>query len=270
VVEGWAAEFGWLGERVGPRFAVRRSAAGLSGSCVACSAGRPQEWLAVGRARPRDHPDGMQRLLTTTGWDPMRCAMGWVPMWWNSSVTLPGCWWWTRPASSRRAPVGLGCSASIRARLGGSRTARSGCSWLRQRLRGRALVGRELYLPAEWACSGTPHRGARARAGRLPDQAAAGQQLLARALEAGVPAGWVTADEVYGGDARRRAWLEEQDLAYVLAVKATQPLWAASAQGPPSGPPVNWSLACPPAPGDAAAPATAPRAPGSRTGPGSR
>ena len=47
-----------------------------------------------------------------------------------------------------------------------------------------------------------------------------------------MPASWVTADEVYGGDARLRAWLEEHDLAYVLAVKATQPLWAAGEQGP--------------------------------------
>jgi hypothetical protein len=44
--------------------------------------------------------------------------------------------------------------------------------------------------------------------------------------------GWVTADEVDGGDAGRRAWLEEHDLASVLAVKATQPVWAAGAQGP--------------------------------------
>jgi SRSO17 transposase len=58
------------------------------------------------------------------------------------------------------------------------------------------------------------------------------QAMLARALDAGVPAGWVTADAVYGGDARLRAWLEDQDLAYVLAVKATQPLWAAGEQGP--------------------------------------
>jgi SRSO17 transposase len=56
--------------------------------------------------------------------------------------------------------------------------------------------------------------------------------MLTRALDAQVPPGWVTADEVYGGDARLRAWLEEQDLAYVLAVKATQPLWAAGEQGP--------------------------------------
>jgi SRSO17 transposase len=58
------------------------------------------------------------------------------------------------------------------------------------------------------------------------------QHMLERAVAAGVPARWVTGDEVYGGDARLRAWLEERDLAYVLAVKATQPLWAASPKGP--------------------------------------
>jgi SRSO17 transposase len=58
------------------------------------------------------------------------------------------------------------------------------------------------------------------------------QQMLERAVNAGVPAGWVSADEVYGGDARLRAWLEQQDLGYVLAVKATQRLWAASEHGP--------------------------------------
>jgi SRSO17 transposase len=58
------------------------------------------------------------------------------------------------------------------------------------------------------------------------------QAMLERAVDAGVPAGWVAADEVYGGDARLRAWLEDHDLAYVLAVKATQPLWAHGEQGP--------------------------------------
>jgi SRSO17 transposase len=55
--------------------------------------------------------------------------------------------------------------------------------------------------------------------------------MLERALEAGVPAGWVTADEVYGGSPALRGWLETRAMPYVLAVKATEPL------PPPSGPP---------------------------------
>jgi SRSO17 transposase len=94
-------------------------------------------------------------------------------------------------------------------------------------------VDRELYLPKEW----TTDVDRRAEA-HVPDQVSfqtkpqLAQQLLERALDAGVPAGWVTADEVYGADARLRAFLEERDLAYVLAVKATQPVWTAGEQGP--------------------------------------
>jgi SRSO17 transposase len=65
------------------------------------------------------------------------------------------------------------------------------------------------------------------------------QAMLERALDAQVPAGWVTADEVYGGDARLRACLEQRGLAYVLAVKATQPLWAHGEQVPPNCPPAS-------------------------------
>lgn len=46
--------------------------------------------------------------------------------------------------------------------------------------------------------------------------------MLTRALDGGVPAAWVTADEVYGGDGAFRRALEERGQAYVLAVKRTQ------------------------------------------------
>jgi SRSO17 transposase len=99
--------------------------------------------------------------------------------------------------------------------------------------RGRALVDRELYLPKEWAADAArraeAHVPAKVGFQTKPQLA---QAMLERAVDAGVPAGWVTADEVYGGDARLRAWLEDHDLAYVLAVKATQPLWAAGEHGP--------------------------------------
>src|SRR4051794_41916463 len=49
--------------------------------------------------------------------------------------------------------------------------------------------------------------------------------MLERALDAGVPAQWVTADAVYGGDRRLRLWLEERQMPHVLAVKRTEPLW---------------------------------------------
>jgi hypothetical protein len=44
--------------------------------------------------------------------------------------------------------------------------------------------------------------------------------MLTRALDAGVPAGWLTADEVYGQDKRLRVWCEQHGLPYVLVTRS--------------------------------------------------
>jgi SRSO17 transposase len=98
---------------------------------------------------------------------------------------------------------------------------------------GHAFLDRALYLPKGWT-----EDPARCRAAGVPADAAfrtkpgLAQAMLERALDAGVPAEWVTGDEVYGGDRRLRVWLEGRDLPHVLAVKRTEPLWAATARGP--------------------------------------
>ena len=55
--------------------------------------------------------------------------------------------------------------------------------------------------------------------------------MLERALDAGVPAAWVTADEVYGGSPALRGWLEGRGVWHVLAVKCTEPLEVSSPNG---------------------------------------
>jgi SRSO17 transposase len=52
------------------------------------------------------------------------------------------------------------------------------------------------------------------------------QRMLARAFAAGVPAAWVTGDEVYGNSGPLCSWLEAQERAYVLAVACDQLVWA--------------------------------------------
>ena len=54
--------------------------------------------------------------------------------------------------------------------------------------------------------------------------------MLERAFAAGVPAAWVTGDEVYGATGGLRRWLEEEGRPYVLAVRANQYVWAGSRQ----------------------------------------
>jgi SRSO17 transposase len=84
---------------------------------------------------------------------------------------------------------------------------------------GHALIDRRLYLPRSWA--GNPAR--RAAAG-IPDEVAfatkpaLAAQMIGAALDAGVPAAWVTGDEVYGADPGLRAGLERRSVGYVLAV----------------------------------------------------
>jgi SRSO17 transposase len=86
---------------------------------------------------------------------------------------------------------------------------------------GRALIDRELYLPRAW----TDDR-ARARAAGIPDDVPfatkpeLARRMLTRALDAGVPVGWLTADELYGQDKRLRVWCEQRGLPYVLATRS--------------------------------------------------
>jgi SRSO17 transposase len=101
---------------------------------------------------------------------------------------------------------------------------------------GHAVVDRELYVPRGWADD--PDR--RAAAG-VPEgvtfatKPELARRMLERALAAGVPAAWVTADEVYGINPRLRAWLETHELPHVLAVRCTDSL------PPRSGPPMRAS-----------------------------
>ena len=91
---------------------------------------------------------------------------------------------------------------------------------------GHTLLDRELYLPKEW----TNDRERCRKAGIPEDRRFAtkpqlAQQMLARALDAGVPAQWVTGDSVYGDNRRLRRWLEGEKQAYVLAVSGQEYVW---------------------------------------------
>jgi SRSO17 transposase len=91
--------------------------------------------------------------------------------------------------------------------------------------RGHALIDRELYLPESW----TGDRD-RCRAAGIPDEVEFATKprqamaMLARAFDAGVPFGWVTADEAYGQAKYLRVWLEERGAAHVLAIRRSDTL----------------------------------------------
>jgi SRSO17 transposase len=90
---------------------------------------------------------------------------------------------------------------------------------------GHALIDRELYLPRSWTDD-----PARCAAAGVPAEVsfatkpALATVMLARALAAGVPAGWVAGDEVYGADPDLRAALETRRIGYVLAIAGNRRL----------------------------------------------
>ena len=90
---------------------------------------------------------------------------------------------------------------------------------------GAAFIDRALYLPRSWTCD-----PARCRAAGVPadtafaTKPALARQMIADALDAGTPAAWVTADEVYGQDPALRAELACRGLGYVLAVAKSHPV----------------------------------------------
>jgi SRSO17 transposase len=88
---------------------------------------------------------------------------------------------------------------------------------------GRTFLDRELYLPKAWAEDRERRVEARVEEGvEFATKPELAMRMLGRAIDAGVPAGWVTADEVYGQHFRLRRMLEERGMPYVLAVPVNQ------------------------------------------------
>nr|WP_211128009.1 IS701 family transposase [Streptomyces yatensis] len=85
---------------------------------------------------------------------------------------------------------------------------------------GRALIDRRLYLPEQSWCTDPERR----RAAGIPEEIEFATkprlawEMIAAALDAEVPAPWVTGDEAYGQDQQLRAALEARGTGYVMAV----------------------------------------------------
>jgi SRSO17 transposase len=97
---------------------------------------------------------------------------------------------------------------------------------------GQALIDRRLYLPEAWAGD-----GARRRQAQVPPTVAFATKpqiacdLIASALDGGVPCAWVLADALYGSDSRLRRLLEGRCQPYVLAVRSNQTLRMLTEEG---------------------------------------
>jgi SRSO17 transposase len=229
-VRAWAAGLEALHARVAPRFARaeprRRVLAYLRGLLGAVT--RKNGWQLAEHAGEAT-PDGMQRLLSTADWDPdlVRDDLrGYVVEHLGDPAAVLVV---DETGFLKKGTTSVGVQRQYSGTAGKVDNCQLGVFLAYASPRGRAFIDRELYLPRCWI-----QDPARCRAARVPEQVGfrtkpqLARVLLERALDAGVPASWVTADEVYGGDPALRVWLEDRGVSYVLAVKGSEPLGTAT------------------------------------------
>jgi SRSO17 transposase len=233
-VQEWAAGLGELHAQIARRFARaeprRRVLAYLRG--LLGNVGRKNGWQLAEHAGERT-PDGMQRLLATADWDPdlvrddLRAYV--VEHLGDPGAVLVA----DETGFLKKGTTSVGVQRQYSGTAGKVDNCQLGVFLAYASAKGRAFIDRELYLPKAWTDD-----PARCRAARVPEQVEfrtkpqLARVMLERALDAGVPASWVTADEVYGGDPTLRRFLEDRGLSYVLAVKCIERLRRAHGSTP--------------------------------------
>lgn len=225
MVAGWSGGFAAFTGRFAGRFArveSRRQMVfylrGLLGE-----AERKNGWT-LAEAAGQGGPQGLQRLLNFHGWDAdgvrddVRDAVVEA-----LAAGGPGVLIADETGFVKKGRKSAGVARQYSGTAGRIENSQVGVFLAYATDRGRALVDRELYLPKEWTAD--PDRCAEAGVpgevgfATKPELA---RRMIERAVAAGVPFSWFTADEAYGQVGRLRMWLEEHDLAHVLAVPKSQ------------------------------------------------
>jgi SRSO17 transposase len=233
-VQAWAAGLDALHARIAGRFARaeprRRALAYLRG--LLGNVGRKNGWQLAEHAGERT-PDGMQRLLATADWDP-ELVRDDLRAYVVEHLGDPGAVLVVDETGFlKKGTTSVGVQRQYSGTAGKVDNCQLGVFLAYASPRGRAMIDRELYLPERWTAD--PER---CKVARVPEQVGfrtkpqLARVMLQRALDAEVPAAWVTADEVYGGSPTLGQWLEGRGVSYVLAVKCTEPLVISGPDGP--------------------------------------
>jgi SRSO17 transposase len=200
--------------RAEPRARVRAYVSGLVAGLE-----RKNGWTLAEQAGELS-PDGMQRLLRRADWDVDGVrddVRGYV----TGHLGDPGgVLIADETGFIKKGTRSAGVQRQYSGTAGRTENCQVGVFLAYASARGHALIDRELYLPKSW--SDDPERCQ--QAGIPGDREFAtkpqlAQAMISRAIDAGVPFAWFTADEAYGQAKWLQAWLEEQDVSYVMAIR---------------------------------------------------
>ena len=221
-----AAELDRLHERIAGRFARAEPRARVREYVSGLVAGleRKNGWTLAERAGEVS-PDGMQRLLRRADWD-VDGVRDDVRAYVVEHLGDPdGVLIADDTGFLKKGTRSAGVQRQYSGTAGRTENCQVGVFLAYASRFGHALIDRELYLPQSWA-----EDPERCRAAGIPEEVEfttkprQAQAMIARAVAAGVPFAWFTADETYGQAKWLQAWLEDQDIWYVMAIRCSDTL----------------------------------------------
>jgi SRSO17 transposase len=227
-VAAWADELGAVAGRIGRHFARseprRRAVEYVRG--LLSDTERKNGWQLAERLGDPT-PDGVQHLLARAGWDAddvrndLRAYVA-EHLGHEDGVLIVD-----ESGFLKKGTKSAGVARQYSGTAGRIENCQVGVFLGYATPRGRALLDRELYLPKEWAQDAARRAEARVpQAVRFATKLVLARRMVERAVGAGVPAKWVTADAVYGSDYGFRSALEGLGLGYVVGVRTDHAVWA--------------------------------------------
>jgi SRSO17 transposase len=221
-VAGWADEVAVVGDRIGRHFArsePRRRAIGYVRGLLSDTERKNGWQLAEHLGDPT--PDGVQHLLARADWDADAVRDDLTRYVAEHLGDPGGVLVVDETGFLKKGTKSCGVARQYTGTAGRVENCQVGVFLGYVTPKGRALIDRALYLPKDWAGDAD-----RRDAAGVPEEVEFATKLvlargmIERAVAAGVPARWVTADAVYGSDYHFRIGLENQGLGYVAGVRS--------------------------------------------------
>lgn len=227
-VRDWGQQLDAVARRIGERFARSETRDRVRAYLVGLLAPvqRKNSWQLAEQIG-EDAPYGVQHLLGRSDWDPDEVRDDLRAYVVGSLGDPDAVLILDETGFLKKGTHSAGVARQYTGTAGRIENAQVGVFLAYASRHGTAFLDRALYLPKEWADD-----PARCKKAGIPEGTALvtkpqlAKDMLRRAFAAGVPAAWVTGDEVYGSDGDLRRWLEGEGRPYVLAVRANQYVWA--------------------------------------------
>ena len=222
----WRREFDELMLRVGGRFARVEPRRRLAAFVLGLLAGLPRvNCWSIAEHAGEQCPRGMQRLLSAAVWDDagMRDDLrGYVLEHFADPDAVLVV---DETGDIKKGTATVGTQRQYTGTAGRTENAQVAVYLAYAAPAGSAFIDRALYLPRSWTSDPGRCAAAGVPAGTVfATKPALAREMIGRALDAGTPAGWAAADEVYGQDPQLRAELSRRGLGYVLAVAKSHPV----------------------------------------------